>query len=318
MNGDGILILSDSTYEGSFKNGLFDGFGIQTWEDGRMYSGSWKKGLMDGCGVYYLAFKDTSKTKRDMYVGTFVEGVADGCGCWVWSDGSVYMGELKRQKRHGQGQHTFIDGSVFAGEWKEDRFHGLGCRTWSDGSSLEGDYRANLIHGFGVFTCVSGGVTYRGRYQMGKRDGLGSFCYVDGTRYLGEVAENEKNGFGAQREADNTKKEGKWKNGKYLEPKLFNFDGDMARQRAREALAVAQEAQNVTAFARGKFLLYQKGLLAEQGRLGNEIGRMMTRDVKRLKQLPPSMSFLLSGRPDITWVIFYYHWIFLFLFYIIL
>lgn len=34
--------LVAETYEGEFKDDLFDGFGIYIWQDGRNYEGSWK------------------------------------------------------------------------------------------------------------------------------------------------------------------------------------------------------------------------------------------------------------------------------------
>jgi len=44
--------LPDGTrYEGSFKNGEYDGHGVLTWPDGKRYEGNFKNGLRDGKGV---------------------------------------------------------------------------------------------------------------------------------------------------------------------------------------------------------------------------------------------------------------------------
>ena len=34
-------------------------------------------------------------------------------------DGSIYEGEFKNGKRHGQGTYTWSDGEVYVGNWKD-------------------------------------------------------------------------------------------------------------------------------------------------------------------------------------------------------
>ncbi len=130
---------------------------------------------------------------------------------------------------------------------------------------------------------MSGEFTYRGSYQVGKRDGLGkhalkeklgewkrerrdlslsinliassgAYCYLDGTRYLGDGKNNMPHGYGVQRCHDGSKKEGKWKRGVFIEPKinLFSFQSDLARKRARDAIQTAHDALSITAYARAK------------------------------------------------------------------
>lgn len=38
-------------YDGEWKDGNIDGYGIYTWPDGTVYAGDWKAGLKNGYGV---------------------------------------------------------------------------------------------------------------------------------------------------------------------------------------------------------------------------------------------------------------------------
>jgi hypothetical protein len=49
------------------------------------------------------------------------------------SDGSLYEGEYKDDKRNGRGKYTWPDGQVYEGEWKDDKRNGRGKHTWPDG-----------------------------------------------------------------------------------------------------------------------------------------------------------------------------------------
>ena len=47
-----------------------------------------------------------------------------------YGDGSVYQGDFKDNKRHGEGTFKFTDGSTFVGAWLNDKKHGKGTYTW--------------------------------------------------------------------------------------------------------------------------------------------------------------------------------------------
>ena len=43
---------------------------------------------------------------------------------------------------------TYKDGSVYEGEWKDDKRHGQNCKmTWTDGSVYEGEFSEEMRHG---------------------------------------------------------------------------------------------------------------------------------------------------------------------------
>ena len=42
----------------------------------------------------------------------------------MFSDGAVYVGDFRGEKKEGNGVETFPDGRVFKGEWKNDILNG--------------------------------------------------------------------------------------------------------------------------------------------------------------------------------------------------
>jgi MORN repeat protein len=75
-NGKGKSVGTD-TYEGDFKNGLPEGDGTYTWNNGNTFKGSFAKGLKQGKGT--LTFKRQNEPdsviegywKNDIYVGKY-------------------------------------------------------------------------------------------------------------------------------------------------------------------------------------------------------------------------------------------------------
>jgi hypothetical protein len=76
-NGNGTATGTDS-YRGNFKNGYPDGEGKYTWKNGSTYEGSWKKGVFDGMGT----LKKVSNTDDTIDMSGF------------WSEGT-YMANTK-------------------------------------------------------------------------------------------------------------------------------------------------------------------------------------------------------------------------------
>lgn len=53
FDGKGKLSSPAGTYEGGFVNGLKDGFGVFTWNDGKKFEGSYIEDVKCGYGEYY-------------------------------------------------------------------------------------------------------------------------------------------------------------------------------------------------------------------------------------------------------------------------
>jgi hypothetical protein len=85
---------SQGVYRGQCKNGLADGSGTVTFNNGDELSGRYEKGVLSGDGIFTSA------------------------------DGSTYQGSWEDGKRHGRGTFNWARGSSYIGEWSEDKRHG--------------------------------------------------------------------------------------------------------------------------------------------------------------------------------------------------
>ena len=94
FNGEGYYSYANNdSYEGMFKNGQMDGFGLfKSAIEQSTYKGYWKNNLKNGKGI--------EKTSNAEYVGSFLMG-----------------------KKHGKnGKYSFMDGSEYIGDFNEDQF----------------------------------------------------------------------------------------------------------------------------------------------------------------------------------------------------
>jgi len=179
-------------YEGEMVNTMYHGFGNIRYLNGNTYQGKFAFNQRDGPGKM-----------------TFTCGDTQFC-----SDGSVYVGEWKDNKRHGRGQLTnTADGSSYDGNWIENLPNGFGikkwgknivprnsqgdssyrCRyegNWLDGlrqgsglytnsitkESYDGTWEKDMFHGEGVYTCPS--YEYSGSWSHNQREGIGKLTFL--------------------------------------------------------------------------------------------------------------------------------------------
>lgn len=157
---------SGNTYEGEFKAGLRDGFGVYTYNvdkhgKGNSFAGEWKANQAHGHGrVEYVS--------GDVYDGQFVSGQRCGTGKWSnhngetyegeWANnayhgfgtlhsvqGEEYKGQFNQGKMEGQGRQQAPSGDVYEGEWKQDKFDGLGTLTLATGTATHGQWKAGVL-----------------------------------------------------------------------------------------------------------------------------------------------------------------------------
>jgi len=72
-HGEGLAIGKD-TYEGKFKKGWPDGYGVYTWSTGEVYEGDFISGIKDGEGIYRFFDNGNDSIiqglwKNDVYTG---------------------------------------------------------------------------------------------------------------------------------------------------------------------------------------------------------------------------------------------------------
>lgn len=167
----------------------------------------------------------------------------DGRGMYEYSDGSVYDGEWRDGKRHGQGEYE-DDHSFYDGEWKDDKQHGKGTYEQKDGVTYVGDFVNDRLEGKGTLTKPDGSIyvgdfvrnefegngnlhksngdKYIGEFKKGKLHGNGTYTLMNGDVYKGEHADGLRNGNGKMVHSDGTITAGIWVKGKCTQeyPKL--------------------------------------------------------------------------------------------------
>ena len=111
-------------YSGDSSNGVPQGHGTATRNDGSRYSGRWKDGLPHGRGT--LTLSDGQK-----FVGKFMEGSLNGQGTHLLPTGvKRYVGQFRANKYHGSGIYFDLDNGIkITGEFREGKAHGQGTAT---------------------------------------------------------------------------------------------------------------------------------------------------------------------------------------------
>ena len=85
-----------------------------------------------------------------------------------YQDGTIYEGEWKDGKMHGQGVFRYASGNVYEGEWKDNKRHGQVVYRYADGDVYEGEYKDDNMHGQGVYTGPDGSILHNGEWRDGK------------------------------------------------------------------------------------------------------------------------------------------------------
>jgi len=106
-------------YEGSWRNGLWHGYGRLTFTDGVVFDGLWENGETAHYGRMELR-------DGEVYTGIWSDFKPDTFGAYSYSNGDCYVGEWCNGAKHGQGVYTYADGSRYEGNFDNDEFSGDG------------------------------------------------------------------------------------------------------------------------------------------------------------------------------------------------
>ena len=233
-HGEGTWISNNgSSYQGSWYNDCFDGYGVLTCSNGAIYKGTWRNNEREGFGEYQIP-------DYTVYNGRWNGDVRHGYGKIIYPDGSVYDGEwdsgfpsgkgklfnpngtiqhdglwlskwsdllddLQIDKNYSNKKVTYLDGSVYDGEfYKVVRDNGTLLST-------DGLLFADLRNGQGIMTYSDGSV-YDGEWCKDLRKGKGKMIYSDGSVYDGQWDQNVKSGIGKWIFPDGTIQHERWKN----------------------------------------------------------------------------------------------------------
>ena len=177
-DGYGVADWNDGChYEGDFKNDMMHGYGIVTWPNGYRYEGQWQFDRQHGHGKYTCAKHD--------FEGEFAEGKRHGKGVSQYKSGDVCEATYVNDKRHGSAVWHFADGTKLFCQYEQGDIVGTGEKRYYDGSVYKGELSKNgLPHGNGVWVLADGS-RYEGEHDMGFRHGKGVLYLADGTRQAG-------------------------------------------------------------------------------------------------------------------------------------
>lgn len=243
---------STAKYQGTWANGLQDGYGSETYADEGTYQGQWMRGMRHGYGVRTSApFGKASKYRNNKVRGSMTSlrssepgaapldaaekrdrKVDDSRGGFVLQSKSTEPAAGSRRRSLGSGNTKTKN--LFKGILKKGASTGeLDRRTGS------GSIRSNASSASYISTDSAGSVmtnqsmpsdsnasfviddehmdpnvteTYMGEWSNDKRSGYGISERSDGLKYEGEWYNNKKYGYGVTSFSNGEKEEGKYKN----------------------------------------------------------------------------------------------------------
>jgi hypothetical protein len=204
-NGDVLL--------GRWENGLPNGHGMLTLQDGTAYKGNFVDGARVGMadlwwpnGDHMLVEFADDEPAQDVlvpeadltldtgaYSGTLYDGVCllrHGKGTMRYLDGSVYTGDWHRGAITGEGAMRYANGSTFTGHWEDGLYSGEGLLVMMAGHRcvevVQGQWKEGCMHG-AAKRWHWNGAFFDGEYQRNKRHGTGTYLSPNGDAYTGQV-----------------------------------------------------------------------------------------------------------------------------------
>lgn len=202
IDGYGLYQYNDGIYNGFFKGGKKDGFGIYTWKSGANYAGMWQNNLKHG-------FAKLKTESGDNILGTYQFNQLTGLAAKVFADKTIERGHY----RDGVliTKYNYYDNKVTKGCVHGDCTNGYGKYIFEDGSLFTGFYKNGFMYE-GVWIAASGD-TYTGQFGAKNTfDGAGVYIEKSSNTYFGEYKMNKRHGRGMWYEkATKISKKGEWK-----------------------------------------------------------------------------------------------------------
>jgi len=100
-------------YEGGFKAGKKNGYGVKTWPNGDRYEGHFVEDRKEGRGVYTWG---RGPWQGERYEGPYVNDMRQGEGTYTWPTGDVYRGPFDKDLIAGYATPMMIAQRKFAEE----------------------------------------------------------------------------------------------------------------------------------------------------------------------------------------------------------
>ena len=189
-----------------------------------------------------------------------MNGQFSGVGAFYYLDGSVFIGNWKDNKKHGEGKMHFISGEKIHGNWFKDELQNQIDISQCAEKKEEGDQLSSKIEAqeedileqeywkdcsnsychreIGQMTYQDGSY-WQGSFTNGQPDGFGTMFYAGGNRYEGQLSSHAPNGEGLMYFANGQIIGGTWKEGYLTKEKPYN----LVKQGAKLANKINQSGE---------------------------------------------------------------------------
>ncbi|WP_290625750.1 hypothetical protein [Altibacter sp.] len=204
-NGWGKWQYENAHYDGFWKNGKKNGYGLYKWDGIGKYIGNWENDTMSGYGTY-IADND------DNIVGEYRNGKLNGAGYAVygkdWQQGLYTNGNLVTP-------YTFYTNNIEKGCTAGDCQNKYGKLDYANGDSYIGFFKNGNLY-LGTYTFANGD-KYSGMFNAQNQfHGTGRYFYASGGYYGGEWKNGQYNGRGYYHNSDFVQQVGEWSNGTFV------------------------------------------------------------------------------------------------------
>ena len=181
------------------------------------YKGSWRKGVFHGFGE--LKYKNGTT-----YKGLFEAGSKHGYGSLISTNGYQYHGDWFRGQKNGNAKVNYKDGSTYEGYVKDGLRHGLGkFKDAQSGLELIGNWASDVLKG--EVQIIGSHWVFSGPLPTNEGEALAKMEYDDGSIYRGGIKDFMRHGEGKMQYASGESIKGKWQKDQHV----FNatkFDKD--------------------------------------------------------------------------------------------
>lgn len=202
QNGWGKYQYDNGHYDGFWKDGLKNGYGLYKWPDTGKYIGNWVNDIMEGYGVYIAENKDN-------IIGTYADGKLNGRGLTVtgetWEQGLFSAGKLVNA-------YSFEKTGKDIGCTQGNCQNKYGRFQWDNGDSFVGFFKGGNMY-MGTYTFANGD-RYSGMFNAQNQfEGMGRFFFSEGAYYGGQWLDGKYSGRGYYHDKDLKQQIGIWEQG---------------------------------------------------------------------------------------------------------
>lgn len=201
-------IGSTLNYRGQWNNGIKSGKGV-LYEKDKVVEGTWNEGKLNGPSIIKL------------HDGTIIEanylnGLVTNKARITYPGSDIYEGEITTNYlRNGYGTYRYKNGDEYQGQWLNDQQSGEGKYLEKGKAAKEGKWFQGKLSDIKETTQIyDNGEKYIGELKNGRREGFGIYYFNNGGTYEGYWHNGKRNGKGKYSLTDGRFYEGDWENDK--------------------------------------------------------------------------------------------------------